>query len=528
MALLFHPGGGPDPDLLRHRHPARSTSWPGPPSPSWSRPDPSRRPGRGGRCTSAGPARRGRCSPCSGSPRARPRACPATGCSRAGSCSCAVLAAVVVADARLLGPGGLRPGALGPAAALHRHHLLRDLPVALADLRVPHRRPDRPSTGPLDAARVAVTLAGRHGQLLPGRAADPPGQAPRARCGCGWPRWPGVATAVAMVVATIPAVADPDARWPAPRTWPPRLGAGAAGGRIRRLHARQVADPPPARAPISPGRPVAGHDHRRLGHARRLLRHHGRPVGHRRGRRVPPTPSTGSGSTTATNWPTSIPSLIRTSARSSSSPPGAGTSTGRPRPTRCTSRRSTRRCCERAVRVMLTPGDGVDGVDLHPVPAIGEIPAANPADQGVLQHGAPGQGHRRPGTPSPRRCRRCFPGRVMYLPLADSILLDGHFSGWLPPEGDPHAPSDQWLRVRKLDNVHLCPEGSARYADALLTDLTACSGWPRPRPTGPRGRGRPTRTSTIRPGRAPTITLRASGLRAAAADDGALRGRRRL
>jgi hypothetical protein len=66
-----------------------------------------------------------------------------------------------------------------------------------------------------------------------------------------------------------------------------------------------------------------------------------------------------------------------------------------------------------------------------------------------------------------------FPGRVMYFPLADSIMLRGKYSAWLPPEGDPHAPSDQWIRVRKLDNVHLCPEGSARYADALLADMTA-------------------------------------------------------
>ena len=69
---------------------------------------------------------------------------------------------------------------------------------------------------------------------------------------------------------------------------------------------------------------------------------------------------------------------------------------------------------------------------------------------------------------------RSFPGRVMYLPVASSLLLDGtRFSAWLPPVGDPHAPKDQWTRVRKLDNVHLCPEGSARYARAILTDLTA-------------------------------------------------------
>jgi hypothetical protein len=69
-----------------------------------------------------------------------------------------------------------------------------------------------------------------------------------------------------------------------------------------------------------------------------------------------------------------------------------------------------------------------------------------------------------------------FPGRVMYLPLASSILLDGHYSTWLPPEGRPHAPSSQWIRARKLDNVHLCPEGSARYGDALLADMTSLFG----------------------------------------------------
>ncbi len=57
--------------------------------------------------------------------------------------------------------------------------------------------------------------------------------------------------------------------------------------------------------------------------------------------------------------------------------------------------------------------------------------------------------------------------------VAGSVLLDGKVSPWLPPEGDPHAPSDQWIRVRKLDDVHLCPEGSARYADALLSDMTS-------------------------------------------------------
>lgn len=70
-----------------------------------------------------------------------------------------------------------------------------------------------------------------------------------------------------------------------------------------------------------------------------------------------------------------------------------------------------------------------------------------------------------------------FPGRVMYLPMGGSVLFKGKFSTWLPPEGDQRAPKDAWIRARKLDLVHLCPEGSARYADALLTDMTALFGF---------------------------------------------------
>ena len=64
--------------------------------------------------------------------------------------------------------------------------------------------------------------------------------------------------------------------------------------------------------------------------------------------------------------------------------------------------------------------------------------------------------------------------------------------------------------MRKLDNVHLCPEGAARYADALLADMTALFLLPPAQATGPRGPGRPTPTTTTRPGPAPTTIPRAS------------------
>jgi hypothetical protein len=52
------------------------------------------------------------------------------------------------------------------------------------------------------------------------------------------------------------------------------------------------------------------------------------------------------------------------------------------------------------------------------------------------------------------------------------VLWHGKFSPWLPPVGDPSAPKSQWVRVRMVDNVHMCPSGVTRYSDALLADLT--------------------------------------------------------
>jgi len=50
--------------------------------------------------------------------------------------------------------------------------------------------------------------------------------------------------------------------------------------------------------------------------------------------------------------------------------------------------------------------------------------------------------------------------------------LDGKFSPWLPPSNDPAAPKSDWTRVRMVDDVHMCPAGVVRYADAVLADLS--------------------------------------------------------
>jgi hypothetical protein len=66
----------------------------------------------------------------------------------------------------------------------------------------------------------------------------------------------------------------------------------------------------------------------------------------------------------------------------------------------------------------------------------------------------------------------------MYLPVASSILWHGQFSSWLPPVDDPSAPKADWVRVRRVDNVHPCPAGAARYAAAVLADVELLFGVP--------------------------------------------------
>ncbi|MGH9029498.1 MAG: hypothetical protein ACRDV4_07775, partial [Acidimicrobiales bacterium] len=138
---------------------------------------------------------------------------------------------------------------------------------------------------------------------------------------------------------------------------------------------------------------------------------------------------------------------------------------------------------EHFVRVILTPGDGVDGVVFQqfPVegPVIGDVnPAQERSQTAARSTGVVEWNSLVASLP------KVFPGKVMYFPIGSAIELDGHFATWLPPPGTKHAPKDHWVRVRMLDDVHLCPAGAARYANALLADMTdvfhlpsAAPGW---------------------------------------------------
>jgi hypothetical protein len=134
-----------------------------------------------------------------------------------------------------------------------------------------------------------------------------------------------------------------------------------------------------------------------------------------------------------------------------------------------------------AVKVMLAPGNGVSGVVFAQFPTTGPVVGGGNAAYIATQ-----DAERRQGEVAWDRVVRGmparFPGRVMYLPLASSVLLHGRFSTWLPPATQPAAPRAKWVRVRMVDDVHMCPAGAVRYADALLADLTAVYHLPAARP----------------------------------------------
>jgi peptidoglycan/LPS O-acetylase OafA/YrhL len=378
---------------------------------------------------------------------------------------CAALAAVVVADARLVEPGRLARLLSTPPL-----HFLGTISYGIYLWHWPifvYLTGSRTglSTAPLDVVRVALTLSVATASFY---LVERPLR--RAVLGGRWRHWlaplAGVATAVMLVVATTPAVADPSpvAGTSHLATAPQATVAGAGG------FGQQMPIRLPAGTVVSRSEPL-----------RIMLL--GDSVMHDASYGITAALSAtgeatvhtntidGFGLTTATNWPTSLPNLIRQIqpqliiASWSWDQDGPTTPNALHQPAAYTA------LLRRAVGTMLAPGDGVDGVIFTEFPPSGEIPAANPANQ-VVYNKARAAGNTAWNIIA-SKMPSYFPGRVMYLPVANSVLLHGRYSTWLPPAADPQAPKSQWIRVRKLDTVHLCPEGSARYADAVLTDLTS-------------------------------------------------------
>jgi hypothetical protein len=123
---------------------------------------------------------------------------------------------------------------------------------------------------------------------------------------------------------------------------------------------------------------------------------------------------------------------------------------------------------DRFVSIALNPTDGAKGIVFQQFPAPGptlDLTTSSP-DYEARNSALVGRFDALAKSLTAR-----FPGRVVYAPIGSSVLLDGHFATWLPPEGRPDAPKSEWTRVRQVDNVHFCPAGAALYAAALMSDL---------------------------------------------------------
>ena len=285
---------------------------------------------------------------------------------------CAALAALVVADARLVEPGwfarGLawRPlhfvGTISYGIYLWHWPVIVYLNGARTGL----------STWPLNLLRIAVTLAVSTASYY---LVERPIRLAKLRGGVRlWAPVAGVVTAAVIVVATFPAVADPStvvgtthlASTASVQAVP---GAGGYAG-------QQPIQLVPAPSPANPLRVMILGDsvmHDASYGITASLQATGEAT-------VATKTIDGFGLTTATDWPTSIPNLIRQTgaqlivATWSWDQYGPTTPNALHQPVQYTS------LLRRAVSTMLTPGNGVEGVIFTQFPQSGDLAAANPAD----------------------------------------------------------------------------------------------------------------------------------------------------
>lgn len=130
------------------------------------------------------------------------------------------------------------------------------------------------------------------------------------------------------------------------------------------------------------------------------------------------------------------------------------------------------------LRQALVPGDGLFGVVLLQLPAMGPIPGYMEADRSEATAWSQRAAGVSAWNAASAAAARAFPGKVMYLPVAGSLEINGRFASFLPPRNDWSAPRSEWARVRTTDNAHFCPAGVVRYAAATLADLTSIFGLP--------------------------------------------------
>ena len=124
------------------------------------------------------------------------------------------------------------------------------------------------------------------------------------------------------------------------------------------------------------------------------------------------------------------------------------------------------------IRVLLTPGNGVQSVVFFQFPPLGPLWSIAP--------NAAQQNRDRPKGVAAWdsevvQVAREFPGRMAMLDVSSSVEVKGRYSAWLP-DG-----TGGWIRARMVDNTHFCPWGAAVYASAISTTMTKLIGLASPK-----------------------------------------------
>ncbi len=118
-----------------------------------------------------------------------------------------------------------------------------------------------------------------------------------------------------------------------------------------------------------------------------------------------------------------------------------------------------------ALDVLLQPGNGVDLVVLLELPQPGPSGyILDPAQQRAswVKEVAQQDDWNREA----RQAAASFPGRAMYLTTDSVFAPGGRYIAW------QRDPSGAWVRIRKVDNAHMCPYGAAELGALITRDLT--------------------------------------------------------
>ncbi len=123
------------------------------------------------------------------------------------------------------------------------------------------------------------------------------------------------------------------------------------------------------------------------------------------------------------------------------------------------------RLLESALHTLLQPGDGVEAVVLLQFPQTGPSPAVSNVstrEKNFVHETLVQDDWDR----AAQQATSAFPGHALYLPTSDLFAPRGRFLAWF------RTPNGQWLRARKLDNVHFCPYGAAEFGALVTEGLT--------------------------------------------------------